>query len=703
MSMFERLGHLLVRRKKEGLALFLIGIILSGVFGSLIFSRLDAGGYSDPKSDSYKVYEYLRDDLKINDPSVVVVVDAGTRDVTSPDVVQEAKSLEAKIASEVGVTKTLSYWSSGGEATLISKDGRAAYILIYGEADAFSPESQKLGAVFQDKYEGKYGSFTLYPGGVSVVGNAISEKIASDLKIAEIVSIPLTFILLAFVFGALAASAMPLIVGVAAIIGAFFILYLISLFTNVSVYALNLTTGMGLGLGIDYALLMVNRFREEIHHGKNVQDSIVTTMATAGKTVFYSGLTVLVTMVSLTFFPLPFLKSFGYAGVSVVALAVVGALFGLPPILALLGTRIDKGVIRKSSITPKEDGRWAQTARLVMKRPTAVVILSLVILGILTAPVQNIKFAQGDSRMLPASNPAAIATALQADRFAGQTNNPVEIIVFDGADKTLEVDQYVKEIATVSGIVAVQPPQVIGQDVRLVAFHSMLPRTPDAQKLIHDIRDLKSPAGTLVGGVAADYTDSQDGISKTLPWALGWIALSVFVLIFVFTGSIILPIKAVLLNVLSLAATMGVLTWVFIDGHLQWLVGSFTLTGTLDTSIVILIAVVVFGLSMDYELFLLSRIREEHLAGKSNIEAVATGLQRSARIITAAAVLLAVVFAAFITSGVTSIKSMGFGVALAVILDATIVRALLVPALMRLFGERNWWAPKWMQRFTITH
>jgi RND superfamily putative drug exporter len=231
----------------------------------------------------------------------------------------------------------------------------------------------------------------------------------------------------------------------------------------------------------------------------------------------------------------------------------------------------------------------------------------------------------------------------------------------------------------------------------------MLPRTPEAQSLIHAIRDINAPQGTLVGGVAADYTDSQDGISSTLPWALGWIALSVLVLIFIFTGSIILPIKAVLLNVLSLAATMGVLTWVFIDGHLQWLVGSFTLTGTLDTSIVILIAVVVFGLSMDYELFLLSRIREEHLAGKDNVEAVAVGLQRSARIITAAAVLLAVVFAAFITSGVTSIKTMGFGVALAVILDATIVRALLVPALMRLFGERNWWAPKWMQRFTITH
>jgi RND superfamily putative drug exporter len=273
----------------------------------------------------------------------------------------------------------------------------------------------------------------------------------------------------------------------------------------------------------------------------------------------------------------------------------------------------------------------------------------------------------------------------------------------NGVGKDTEIATYAAELAKVSGVVAVTPAQTFGSDIRIVAYESMLPRTPEAQKMIHEIRAVPAPAGTLVGGVAADYTDSQDGIAHTLPWALGWIAISVLILIFIFTGSIILPIKAVLLNFLSLAATMGALTWVFIDGHMQWLIGSFTLTGTLDTSIVILISVVVFGLSMDYELFLLSRIREEHMAGKTNIESVATGLQRSARIITAAAVLLAVVFAAFITSGVTSIKSMGFGVALAVILDATIVRALLVPALMRLFGERNWWAPRWMQRFTITH
>ena len=691
------------RRRKAAVIVFVIGILAAGGVGSAVFNRLDSGGYSNPKSDSYKVFNYLHNVLKVADPTIVVVVDAGQTQVSDPVVTQKAMVLEAKMAKENGVTKVISYWSSGGSDSLKSTDGKAAYILVYTSAEAFTPSSQTIGATFQKNYDGTFEGLKLYAGGVGVIGNAINKKIAKDLSLSEAISIPATFILLAFVFGAMTASAMPLIVGVAAILGAFFILFLISLFTSVSIYALNLTTGMGLGLGIDYALLMVNRFREELHHGKNVEDSIITTLKTAGKTVFYSGLTVLVTLLSLTFFPLPFLKSFGYAGVSVVALAVIGALFGLPPILAMVGSKVDKGVIRKSAITPKEDGRWAQTARMVMKRPVAVVLLALIVLGLFASPIKDIAFSQGDSRILPASNPAAIATAVQASRFAGQTGNPIEIIVINGAGRDAEIAAYSAKVEKVSGVVTVAPPQTYKSDVRIVAFESMLPRTPQAQKMIHEIRAIAAPQGTLIGGVAADYTDSQDGIAHTLPWALGWIAVSVLILIFIFTGSIILPIKAVILNFLSLGATMGVLTWVFIDGHLQWLVGSFTVTGTLDTSIGILISVVVFGLSMDYELFLLSRIREEHLAGKTNVEAVATGLQRSARIITAAALLLAVVFAAFVTSGVTSIKSMGFGVALAVILDATIVRALLVPALMRLFGERNWWAPKWMQRFTIDH
>ncbi len=700
--MFEKLGHVIVRRRKAMVILFIVSVLTAGTVGTMIFSRLDSGGYSNPNSDSYQVYNYLNKNLNVADPNIVVVVDSGNLPITDPTVAAKAQLLETEMAEAPGVTKVVSYWNTGGEKTLAASDGKAAFILVYGGGEAFTPESQEMGAYFQKNFDGKRDGLTIYSGGVGVVGNAINKKIADDLKIAEAISIPLTFILLVMVFGAMAASAMPLLVGVSAILGAFFLLHLISLVTSVSVYALNLTTGMGLGLGIDYALLIVNRFREELHRGKNVEDSIVDTMASAGKTVFYSGLTVLVTLFSLTFFPLPFLKSFGYAGVSVVAIAVAGALFGLPPILAMLGTKVNKGVVRKSAIEHKDEGRWAQTARLVMKRPVAVVLLSLIILGILAAPIKNIAFSQGDSRILPASNPAAVATAIQESRFESNIAT-IDILVLDGAGKENEISSYIEEVKKVSGIVTVAAPQAIGNDIQITAYESMLPRSPEAQQLIHNLRDLPAPAGTLIGGVAADYTDTQDGIAETLPLALGWIAISVLILLFVFTGSIILPIKAILLNGMSLAATMGVMTWIFVDGNLQWLVGSFTVTGSLDTSIVILIFVVVFGLSMDYELFLLSRIREEHLLGKSNIESVATGLQRSARIITAAAVLLAVVFAAFVTSGVTSIKMMGFGVAFAVVLDATLIRALLVPALMRLLGERNWWAPKAMQRFTIKH
>ena len=701
--MFEKLGHFIYRRRKFVAIAFVIGILAAGGIGSQVFNRLDVGGYSVESSDSYKVFNYLHDTLKESDPTIVMVVDAGDKSISDPSVIKSAMALEAQVAQEPGVAKTLSFWSSNGSTSLQSTDGKAAFLLVYGTGEAFSAESNDLGKLFLKKYSGKFDQLRLYSGGYGVIGSAISEKISKDLSIAESISIPLTFILLAFVFGALAASAMPLVVGVAAILGAFLVLYLLTLFTSVSVYALNLTTGLGLGLGIDYSLLIVNRFREELHRGKNVEDSIIATMESAGKTVFYSGLTVFVTMISLVFFPLPFLKSFGYAGASVVALAVVGALFGLPPILAMLGRGIDKGVVRKSAITHKEDGRWAHTARFVMRRPVSVVLLSLIALGVVAAPVSNIAFSQTDARTLPATNPAAIATAVQDERFAGQTANPIEIIVMGGAGKSSEITSYINALKMVDGVVAVGAPQVFGNDVRITAVESMLPRTPAAQGMIHDIRKLNAPENTLVGGAAADYTDSQDGIANSLPLVFLWIGLSVLILLFVFTGSIILPIKAVLLNVLSLVATMGALTWVFIDGHMKWLVGDFTVTGTLDTSIVILVAVTVFGLSMDYEVFLLSRIREEHLTGKSNVESVAVGLQNSARIITAAAVMLAVVFAAFITSGVTSIKTMGFGVALAVLLDATIIRALLVPALMRLFGERNWWAPKWLQRFTITH
>lgn len=702
--MFNRLGQLIVKRSKVVLIVFTIGILAAGGIGSMAFGKLDSGGYSDLGSESAKAATYLTEKFKVKEPVAILVIDTGSKQVDDPGAAESAIKLEKEVAAIPGVSKTLSFWSTGGAPSMKATDGKAAFLFAYADIKVGDFDSLgNIGANIQEGFDGKRGDLTIYASGAGVITHAINHKIEKDLALAESIAIPLTFLLLAFVFGALVASTMPLVVGVSAILGAFFIIYIFTLFTSVSVFALNLITGLGLGLGIDYALLMVNRYREELHLGKSVADSIISTVNSAGKTVFYSGLTVLVTLSALVFFPLDFLKSFGYAGISVVSLAVLGALIPLPAIMYLLGEKIDKGVVRKSGITPKEDGRWAHTARNVMRRPVPVVIGSLVVLGILAAPISNIAFAQVDSRVLPASDPAAIGAAKILERFNGFEGSPIEVVVPNGLGKEKEVNTYLEKISKVDGIARVAPIETFGNDLRIQVIPSQSSRSVAAERIIHEIRDIARPTGTLIGGAAADFTDSQDGIARTLPFALGWIAFWVMVLIFVFTGSIILPIKAVLLNALSLLATLGAITWIFIDGHLKWLVGDFTVTGTLDTGSVILVAVVVFGLSMDYELFLLSRIREEHMAGKSNIESVAVGLQRSARIITAAALLLAIVFASFMISGVTSIKMLGFGVALAVMLDATLVRALLVPALMRLFGESNWWAPKPLRRFTITH
>ena len=699
--MFNKLGSVIVAKSKLIFAIYLIAVILAGGIGSAVFGKLDSGGYSDPKSDSAKAFTYLTDVFKVKDPAVVLVVE--TKDgITNPSAIASATKLENQIKTESGVDSTLSYWSAGGAPSLKSTDGKSAFLFIYSE-DVVWDNVQSLGKEIQAKYDGKFEDLTVYASGTGVFAHAINTKISEDLKLSESISIPLTFILLIFVFGGLVASAMPLLVGVSAILASFLVIYLLTFVTGVSIFALNLITGLGLGLGIDYALLIVNRFREELHAGRSVDESIKRTVNTAGKTVFYSGLTIVITLAALVLFPQMFLKSFGYAGVTVVILAVLGALVALPALLAILGNRIDKLVVRKSSITPKEDGRWAQTARFVMRRPIAVVMLSLIILTVLAAPVKNMVFSQVDSQVLPASNPSANASRIISESFPGQEGNPIEIIVPNGATMGTQINQYTTEIAQVPGIVRIGDSQVSGNDVRVTAIHSMGPRTPAAEVLIKELRKIRAPEGTLIGGVAADYADTQIGIAKTMPWALLWIAIGVLILLFVFTGSIILPIKAIILNILSLGATLGVITWIFVDGHLKWLVGDFTVTGSVDTGSIILVAVVAFGLSMDYEVFLLSRIKEEHDAGRSNIESVATGLQRSARIITAAAGLLAIVFASFMLSGVTSIKMLGFGVAFAILLDASLVRALLVPALMRLFGERNWWAPKAMKRFTINH
>jgi RND superfamily putative drug exporter len=684
---------LIITRSKVMLTGYLVAIVIAGGIGAQVFAKFDSGGYSDPNSDSAKAWEYLEETFKVKDPTVVLIVKS-KEGVDDPSVRERALRLEAELRAEKSAETVVSYWSTNAPS-LRSSDGKSAFIFIYLRSSDFS-KIDSAGGYYQSKYDRDYEGLDIDASGTAVFANAINGKIQDDLKLAEAISIPITFILLLLIFGAMVASAMPLMVGVTAILGTFFALFLLTFFTDVSIFALNLTTGLGLGLGIDYALLMVNRFREELWKGSSKEEAVATTIKTAGKTVFYSGLTVILTLASMTFFPQNFFKSMGYSGVAVVALAVAGALIPLPAIMMILGARINKGLIRKSSLVVKDDGGWAKLARFVMRKPISVVIATTIGLGLLIAPLADIKFSLVDSRVLPASNPAAASAAFITENFPGQESNPIEIIFPTASDELESIERFRSQLPQLEGIVRVDQLTQVGEAARLVAIHSMPPRTPEAEKLIADIRELLGGIDALVGGVAADYADTQGATARTLPYVLIWI-------LFLFTGSILLPIKAILLNFASLAATMGVLTYIFINGHLTFLVGDFTVTGTLDTSTVILIAIVAFGLSMDYEVFLLSRIKEEYENGRNNEDAVAFGLQRSARIITAAALLLATVFGIFVISGVTSIKMMGFGVAFAILLDATVIRGLLVPALMRLFGEWNWWAPKSLRRFRIDH
>ena len=701
--MFEKLGVLVARRSKLVLLISLLTMIAAGAIGFQAFGKLDGGGYNDPKSESSRAFEYLKSDFKVEDPAVLLVIDSPGVTVDDQSVRDAVTEISNEISSITGVKNTLSYWSTGAPQ-LLSADRKAGYLFVYGNEESFDGLSEIAKRV-EDKIGSTYQGLSIYYTGTGAVGHAINTKISDDLKKSESIAIPLTFLLLLFVFGGLIASGMPLVVGISAILGSFFIIYLLTLITDVSIYAMNLITGLGLGLGIDYSLLIVNRFREELHQGKNIQESVIRTVATAGRTVFFSGLTVLVTLGSLLLFPLNFLKSFGYAGIAVVALAVIGALIPLPATLALLGKRIDSWVIRKSSVTPKEDGRWADLARFVMRKPLTITILTLILLGILAAPIRNIAFGQTDVTVLPKSHPVAMTSKLIDERFPGREATPVEFLFINGEKNlsTTEIADYKSKIKNVPGIIEVTESTSANGIIRFQAIHKMGPRTSEAQRLITDIRKISAPEGLLIGGVAADYTDTQNGIAHALPWALGWVFLSVIILLFAFTGSILLPIKAVLLNILSLSATLGVITWIFIEGNLAKFLGDFTITGTVDTGMIILMLLTTFGLSMDYEVFLLSRIKEEYERRGDNTEAVAYGLQKSARIVTAAALILSVVFAAFILSGVTSIKILGLGVAFAILLDATIVRALLVPALMRMLGRANWWAPKALKRFSISH
>ena len=704
-------AQLVVRHKKSAFFTFIAIIILSTFWGFQSFGSLKAGGYDDPTSTSAQVTKILESEFKTETPNIIILADM-------PDFVDSSQSksiaqdLTSKLKSYLGVSEVSSYYTLGNAPSLRSDDGKVAYFFVKTEK---SIDDVALGKKIADELTGDFQKAKIYVAGFAAISSSISSQISSDLGAAETIAIPLTLLLLVFVFGSLVAAGLPMLVGGLAILGSFFFVWISTLLTDTSIFSINLITGMGLGLGIDYALLMVNRFREERAASHSVDQSVIRTVNSAGRTVFFSGLTVAIVLAAMFFFPQYFLKSFALGGVVVVFLALAGALIALPALLAMLGDKVNLLKLGRRAIKPMKSGLWANIARFVMKRPVPILLITLLGLGGLMTLMNGVQFGQVDDRILPKDNRAVIANNVIRERFSGREGAPVEILV-KGAD-TNDIYEYTEKLSETKHILRVESALGITQNgqldssyapmfssystdgwQRIQAIHNVESRSPDGQKLTEVIRAMKLDGHqVLVGGTAAVYTDSQLGITKHLPQVMLWIILTTLVLLFLFTGSVLLPIKAILLNIISLGATLGFLTWIFVDGNLQWLIGEFQVTGTIDTSSLVLIAIVAFGLSMDYELFLLSRIKEQHDAGLGTTESVAVGLQQSGRIITTAALVLAFSFVAFVTSGVSIMKMLGLGIAFAIILDATVVRALLVPALMRLFGDLNWWAPKWLK------
>ncbi len=695
----RRLGQFITNHSK--LVLFgFVGLIIASTFwGFQVFGNLKGGGYDNPNSDSALVQEILESEFGVDPAELIVLVDlpgqADSMTASGPEFFPLVQDLTDEIAEIEGVESAVNYYMLGSPPQLKSEDGKLIYLLV--DLDNSANQAPIVKQIVDD-YTGDYRGAEVHVSGFGAVTKAINEQIESDIIRAEIVAVPIVIILLLFVFGSLVAAGLPLFVGGLAIVGSFFGIWVASQFTDVSIFSLNLITGLGLGLGIDYSLLVVNRFREERAAGNDVQTAVINTVASAGKTVVFSGLTVALVLVSMAFFPQYFLQSFALAGVSVVTLAVIGAAIAVPAQLNLLGDRVNKLRVIKRDLTPKDTGTWEKIARFTMRRPLPILFVTVIALASLFSLSSQVVFGQVDDRVLPKDNPAHVASDLLRERFEGRESSPIEILV-QGSDS--EIQQYINDVKEQENIVrvAIVPTEENTDWVRINAIADIETRSPEGLDLIVSLRSIETELDeVLIGGGAAFYTDSQQGIEGALPIAAIWVFITTFIILFLFTGSVLIPLKAIVLNVLSLGATLGLVSWIFQNGELQWLLGEYSVTGTIDTSSVVMIALVAFGLSMDYELFLLSRIKEQHDAGYNTVNSVALGLQRSGRIITAAALILAVTFGAFASSGVSIMKMLGLGIAFAILLDATVVRGLLVPAIMRLMGSANWWAPKWMKR-----
>ena len=698
--MIDRWGALVARR---ALAVLLIGMTLAvaaGVYGLGVFDSLSQGGFDDPASESAR--ELAMEQEVFGNQTVDVVAIYSDDELTADDPAFQAAVKTVVDGLPAGTTTSVLPYYAVDNPEMVSKDGHAAQVLI------------SLDGSSQDDYLSNYdtlepaleadGLDTDVAGAFAVYGD-VNRISAEDLRRAEEISLPIVVLLALLIFGSLVAASMPALVGALAVIGALAIVRLLTHFTDVSVFSINVISMLGMGLAIDYALFMISRFREElavIPADDPDASAIATraTMRTAGRTVLISGLTVAAALSSLIIFPQNFLRSMGYGGVAAVLIAMAAALTILPAILRLLGRKIDAGRLpwrrhRPVSVDTAH-GWWARLAHAVMRRPIVVIVLVSTVLLALASPFLGVKWGSVDYRVLPSDAPSHIAAEKLNAEFGPERSTAS--LLLDGVSAS-EVSAYTAEIRKVDGILEVQPVDTAGDVTLLRAVWDGNSQTQEAQRIVKDLREIDPDTGTaLVGGLSADTVDLIDSVGSHLP-IMGLIVIGVMLLILFWAfGSVVLPLKAIVMNAFSITASFGVVTWIFANGHLEGLLG-FESTGYLDATNPILMLAILFGLSMDYEVFLLSRVREQWDITGDNDVAVATGVQKTGRIITSAALLLGVVIGAFGLSGIIFIKMLGIGMLVALLIDATIVRALLVPATMKLLGRWNWWAPAPMARW----
>jgi RND superfamily putative drug exporter len=688
-----------------------------------VFGALKTGGFEDPSSESARAKAVLAAQFGDPEPNAVVVVTARNGSVDAPDALAAGTELTTRLAGIEGVVRATSYWSLGSPAALHSENGDQALVLVRvgGQDNTLADNLDRLDAVVQEVHDNG-AAITAALGGPEPAGRAIGKTVERDLGRAEAIAVPITLVLLIVVFGSLVAASLPLAVGGVAVLGTFFSLWVVARITDVSIFSINLTTALGLGLAIDYSLFIVTRYREEMAKGHSPHAAVVRTVDTAGRTVAFSALTVAASLGALLVFPLYFLRSFAYAGIAVVLIAAITSVFSLPALLAVLGPRVNAGKVfgrRRVAATAGDRGFWHRLAMTVMRRPLAIALAVIAILIGLGLPFRNVAFGTPDDRVLaPGNADRAVGDSLRED-FSSRESSGFPVVLRDAGStdgRDTRLDSYASALSKVSGVARVDTSTghyvsgslVAPPDESSARFSSergawlnvipgVEPVSPQGEALVKALRNVPAPEPALVGGPAAQLVDSKASIGSRLPIAGAIIAVITFVLLFLMFGSVLVPIKAIILNLLSLSATFGAMVWIFQEGHGRGLL-DFTATGTLDVTTPILMFCIAFGLSMDYEVFLLSRIKEEHDRTGDNVHSVATGLEKTGRLVTAAAVLLSVTFLAFGTSSVTFIKVFGLGLALAVVMDATIVRGLLVPAFMRLAGNANWWAPGPLRR-----